>query len=72
MHVVMFIYGSSLQYNSQRRMPSCEMLRHVAFVRTDVSEKTSASIIRVTRIGELETLVVTSNRCTLRINTHTQ
>jgi hypothetical protein len=44
------------------------MLRRVALVRTDVSEKLSASIIRVTRIGELETLAVTSNRRTLRRN----
>jgi hypothetical protein len=29
------------------------MLRHVALVRTDVSEEHSASIIRVTRMGEL-------------------
>jgi hypothetical protein len=36
----------------------------VALVRTDVSEALSASIIRVTRIGELgTTLAVTSNRC---------
>jgi hypothetical protein len=34
-------------------MPSSEMLRRVALVRTDVSEKLSACIIRVTRIGEL-------------------
>jgi hypothetical protein len=35
----------------------------VALVRTDVSEELSASFIRVTRIGELETTVaVTSNR----------
>jgi hypothetical protein len=39
------------------------MLRHVALVRTDVSEELSASFIRVTRIGELGTLAVTSNRC---------
>jgi hypothetical protein len=39
------------------------MLRHVALVRTDVSEELSASIIRLTRIGELGTvLAVTSNR----------
>jgi hypothetical protein len=31
------------------------MLRRVALVRTDVSEEYSASFIRVTRIGELET-----------------
>jgi hypothetical protein len=38
------------------------MLRRVALLRTDVSEEFSASIIRVTRIGELGTLAVTSNR----------
>jgi hypothetical protein len=42
------------------------MLRHVALVRTDVSEERSASIIRVTRIAELgTTLAVTSKWCTL-------
>jgi SpoU rRNA methylase family enzyme len=35
------------------------MLRHVALVRTDVSEELSASIIRVTRIGEVGTLAIT-------------
>jgi hypothetical protein len=45
-------------------MASSGMLRRVALVRTDVSEEISASIIRVTRIGELGTLVVTSNRRT--------
>jgi hypothetical protein len=46
------------------------MLRHVALVRTDVSEEFSASIISVTRIGKLgTTLAVTSNRRTLRRNT---
>jgi hypothetical protein len=44
-------------------MPSYEMLRRVAFVNTDVSDELSASFIRVTRIGELGTmLAVTSNR----------
>jgi hypothetical protein len=44
-------------------MPYSGMLRRVALVRTDVSEELSASIIRVTRIGELGiTLAVTSNR----------
>jgi hypothetical protein len=33
------------------------MLRHVALVRTDVSEELSASITRVTRIGELGTTI---------------
>jgi hypothetical protein len=31
------------------------MLRHVALVRTDISEELSVSFIRMTRIGELET-----------------
>jgi hypothetical protein len=44
-------------------MVSSGMLRLVALVRTDVSAELSTSIIRVTRIGELErTLAVTSNR----------
>jgi hypothetical protein len=38
------------------------MLDLVALVRTDVSEERSASIITVTRIGELGTLAITSNR----------
>jgi hypothetical protein len=42
---------------------SSGMLRRVALVRTDVSEELSASFIRVTRIGELETtLALTSVR----------
>jgi hypothetical protein len=45
------------------------MLRRVALVRTDVPEELSASSIRVTRIGELGTLAVTSNRRTLQRNT---
>jgi hypothetical protein len=44
------------------------MLRLVALVRTGVSEERSASTIKVTRIGELRTLAVTSNRRTLRRN----
>jgi hypothetical protein len=46
------------------------MLRRVAVVRIDVSKKLSASIITVTRIGELGTLTVTSNRSTLRRTTN--
>jgi hypothetical protein len=45
------------------------MLRRVALVRTDISEEPSASIIRVTRIGELGTLAVTIKRRTLQRNT---
>jgi hypothetical protein len=52
-------------------MLSSRMLDHVALVRTDVLEEHSASIIRVTRIGELvTTLAVTSNQRTLRRNSH--
>jgi hypothetical protein len=36
-------------------MGSSGMLHHMAVVRTDVSEELSASIIRVTGIGELRT-----------------
>jgi hypothetical protein len=43
------------------------MLRRVALVITDVSAEPSASFIRVTRIGELETTIaVTRNGLTLR------
>jgi hypothetical protein len=45
----------------------------VALVTTDFSEERVASIIRVTRIGELGTnLAVTSNRSTLERNTNTK
>jgi hypothetical protein len=48
-------------------MVSSGMLRRVALVKTNVSEELSTPFIRVTRIGELgTTLVVTSNRRTLR------
>jgi hypothetical protein len=51
-------------------MASSGMLRRVALVGTDVSEDLSAYIIRVGRIGELETtLALTSNRRALRRNT---
>jgi hypothetical protein len=47
------------------RMAYSAMFRRVALVRTDVSEELTASIIRVTRIGELgTTLAVSSNRPT--------
>jgi hypothetical protein len=41
-------------------MPSYGMLRHVALVRTDLSEELSASL-RVTRIGELGTTLAVTN-----------
>jgi hypothetical protein len=47
------------------RMPSAGMLRRLALVKTDGSEERSVSIIKVTRIRELGTLPVTSNRRTL-------
>jgi hypothetical protein len=50
-------------------MPSSGMLRDVALVKTGILEERIASIIRVTRIGELGTLAVTSNWSTLRRNT---
>jgi hypothetical protein len=51
-------------------MASSGMLRRVALIRIDVSEERSASIIRVTRIGELgTTLALTSNRRMLQRNT---
>jgi hypothetical protein len=50
-------------------MASSGMLRHVALVTTDVSDELSASIIRVTIIGELgTTLAVPSNQRTQRGN----
>jgi hypothetical protein len=51
-------------------MPSSGMLHRVALVITYVSEERNASIIRVTRIGEVGTTVaVTNNRRTLRRST---
>jgi hypothetical protein len=52
-----------------KRITSSRMLHRVTVVRTDVSEELSASIIRMTRIGELgTTLALTRNRRTLRRN----
>jgi hypothetical protein len=48
-------------------MPSSGMLRRVAFERDDVLEEGNASMIGVTRISELGTLAVTSNRYTLLV-----
>jgi demethoxyubiquinone hydroxylase (CLK1/Coq7/Cat5 family) len=41
------------------------MSRQVALVRADLSEERVASIIRITKIGELGTSAVTSNQSTL-------
>jgi hypothetical protein len=43
-------------------MASSGMLRRFGLVKTNVSEVLSATLIKVTRIGELERLAVTSNR----------
>jgi hypothetical protein len=59
----------NLYYYSVWRMASSGMLHHLALVRTDVSEEFGASFIRVTRIGELGTLAVTSNWRTLQRST---
>jgi hypothetical protein len=40
-------------------MASSGILRHVTLVRTNVSEELNASFIRVTRIGELGTMLAT-------------
>jgi hypothetical protein len=48
-------------------MTSSGMLRRVALLRTDFLEESRATIIRVTRIGEVgTTLDLTSNRRTLK------
>jgi hypothetical protein len=46
-------------------MVSSGMLRREALVRTDVSEEPSASFIRVTRIGELGTSGISSQRASV-------
>jgi DNA-binding TFAR19-related protein (PDSD5 family) len=52
------------------KMQSSGMLRHVALVRTDVSEEPSTYIIKVTKISELETTIaMTSIQRILQRNT---
>jgi hypothetical protein len=46
-------------------MVSSGLLRRVALVRTDVSEETGASFIRVIRIGELGTTLAGNCLCPL-------
>jgi hypothetical protein len=63
------LYDLRISWQWLWRMPSSVMLCHMALVRTDVSKEHSASIIRVTRIGELgTTLAVTSNQSMLQRN----
>jgi hypothetical protein len=63
------LYDLRFTQRELHRMPPSGMLRRVALVRTDVSEQRIASIIRVTRIGELGTTSeVTSNRRILLIS----
>jgi hypothetical protein len=48
-------------------MPSSGVLHRLALVRIDVSEEPSASIIKVTGIGELETLDIVFLRSVRRL-----
>jgi hypothetical protein len=51
---------------SRRWHEECRLLGRVVLVRTDISKKCSASIIRLTRICELGMLAVTTSRQMLR------
>jgi hypothetical protein len=46
---------------------SSGILRRVALVRTDVPEELSASFIRVTRIGEVETTQAVTSNCRVSV-----
>jgi hypothetical protein len=43
-------------------MASSGMLYHVALVRTDILEEPSTTVIRVTRIGELRTMLAMTSK----------
>jgi hypothetical protein len=69
-HIYMYIYVYKSNPILFWWMPSSGMLHRVALARTGVSEEHCTSIIRVTRIGELGTmLAVTNNQSMLRRNT---
>jgi hypothetical protein len=46
-------------------MPSCEILRRATLVRTEVSDERSTSIVKVTRIADLETKFAVNDNCSL-------
>jgi hypothetical protein len=56
-----FVVSPSVGVYISRRMVSFGMLRRVALVGTNVLEELNSSIIKVTRIGELGMLAVTTN-----------
>jgi hypothetical protein len=58
-----FLFELKCTVKKSWRMPSSGMRHHVALVRTDGSEKHIASIIRVTRIGEIETTLAITDSC---------
>jgi hypothetical protein len=59
----------SQKFNSSLKNGVFGMLHHVGLVTTGISEGLKVSIITVTRIDELGTLAVTTNRHMLRRNT---
>jgi hypothetical protein len=61
-HYIAHSFNQSLKHSCISRLPSTGMLRSVTLVRTGASEEVIASIIRVTRIGKLGKLAVTSSR----------
>jgi hypothetical protein len=67
-HVWVFSLHLTVPMNTDEltRMSSSGMLRRVVLVISDVSEERSAPIIKVTKIGKLGTLAVTSNGRTHR------
>jgi hypothetical protein len=58
-------YRINYKHRHILRTASYGTLRRVALIRTEVSEELSASIIRVTKIGELGTLAYFTDSCHL-------